>query len=122
MSREYKSQVSQRVKHVLRPSDHVGTQLELLEILPCDRMADLLAAELVRRGLERQGDKLVRREADGVVVEIDPDSASVLVKLETEKTIKIEGDRQAWSGSPGAQQQEREKQVLRQQLTQDLQR
>jgi hypothetical protein len=122
MSRAYKIQVSQRAKHVLRASDHVSTQLEMLEILPCERMADLLGDELARRGFVRKGDKLVRRESDGVVVEVDPLSATVLVKLETEKAVTIEGERQAWSAFPEAKDQEREKQALRAQLLQDLQR
>ena len=46
MSRAYRIKVRESARQVIRASDHVGTQLELLEILPPERMADLLAREL----------------------------------------------------------------------------
>jgi len=122
MSRAYKIKVSERARHTLRAGDRVSTQLALLEILPCERMAELLAAELQKRGFIPQGDALVRRESDGVVIEVDPESAAVTVRIETEKTVTIEGELTGWSGSADGKQQEREKANLRKQLLQDLQR
>ena len=69
MSRAYKIKVKESARHVLRARDHVSSQLEMLEILPTERMADLLAAELQRRGFKKQGAKLVRQTKDGVVIE-----------------------------------------------------
>ena len=122
MSRAYKIKVSQRATHVLRANDQVSTHLELLEILPCDRMAELLENELKKRGFVEQGEKLIRRESDGVIIEIDPADASVVVKVESEKKVKLEGELQGWTTEPDGKQQAKEKLNLRKQLSQDLQR
>src|SRR5207253_1669576 len=82
MSRAYKIKVKESARHVLRASDHVSTQLELLAILPPERMAELLANELKRRGFVKQGPTLVRRGQDGIVVEVDPATMAVSVKTE----------------------------------------
>src|SRR5438034_631465 len=98
MSRAYKIKIKESARHVLRASDHVSTQLELLEILPPERMADLLASELQKRGFQTQVGKLTRKTPDGVVIEIDPASATVTVKAEIEQAVTVEGERQGWSG------------------------
>ena len=46
MSRAYRIKVSESLNRVIRASDHVSTQLELLEILPQETMAALLEKEL----------------------------------------------------------------------------
>jgi chromosomal replication initiation ATPase DnaA len=91
MSRAYRIKVKETARHVLRASDHVSTQLELLEVLPPERMRDLLANELQKRGFTKQGDKLIRREQDGVTVEIDPASATVTVKIQSKKEVSVKG-------------------------------
>jgi hypothetical protein len=122
MSRAYKIKVSQRATHVLRANDQVSTHLELLEILPCERMSELLESELKKRGFTEQGDKLIRRENDGILIEVDPADASVVVKVESEQKVKLEGELQGWTTEPDGKQQAKEKQNLRKQLSQDLQR
>ena len=42
MSRSYRLKVRETLRKVIRAEDHVSSQLELLEILPCDQMAELL--------------------------------------------------------------------------------
>src|SRR5690348_12345151 len=98
MSRAYRIKVKESARHVMRASDHVSTQLELLEILPPERMADLLANELEKRGFKKEGEKWIRREKDGVVIEVDAATATVSVKAETTKEVIVEGERQGWSG------------------------
>lgn len=122
MSRAYRIKVKENARHVVRASDHVSTQLELLEILCPERMAELLAAELQKRGFQKQAGKLVRREADGVIVEVDPLAASVTVKAETRQTVTLEGEAQGWSAVESGKQNERDREILRQQLLKDLQR
>ena len=51
MSRAYRIRVQESLRRVVTAEDHVSTQLELLELLPAEQMADLLAAEL-ERGLD----------------------------------------------------------------------
>jgi hypothetical protein len=122
MSRAYKIKVAERARHVLRARDHVSTHLELLAILPTERMAELLARELQERGFQRDGALLTRREKDGVIIEVDPQSATVTVKIESEQAVTLEGEMQGWSGAPQGKQLDREKENLRKQLLQDLQR
>ena len=121
MSRAYKIKVKERGKHVVRASDHVSTQLELLEILPCERMAELLANELKKRGFKQQGENLIRTAKDGIVIEIDPADASVTVKAETAQTVTVEGERQVWTDADG-KLLKRDEENLRKALRQDLQR
>ena len=122
MSRAYKIKVTEQARHVLRASDRVSTHLELLEILPAERMAALLADELQARGFVVQGENLVRNEKDGIVIEVDPCSATVTVRIEGEKEVTVEGEREAWSATAPGKAQEPEKENLRKQVLQDLQR
>src|SRR5262245_53731830 len=67
VSRAYRIKVREAVKRVVRARDGVQTQLEILEILPPEQMAELLGEELQRRGFERQGRIWQRREG-GVTI------------------------------------------------------
>ncbi len=122
MSRAYKISLKQREKHGLRASDEVGTSLELLEILPPERMADLLAQELKRRGFVQRGDKLLRNEKGGITIEVDPKTADVTVKVECEKTVTLEAERQTWADSPSGSAQNAARKAMKEELQRDLQR
>jgi hypothetical protein len=93
MSRAYKVAVRERQDRVIRAEDHVSTDLELIEVLPADQMADLLADELAKRGFERDGDTLVRLQGD-VAVEVDPCSGMVIVRTEASEQAEIEVERE----------------------------
>ncbi|MFK7768140.1 MAG: hypothetical protein AB8B55_13030 [Mariniblastus sp.] len=95
MSRAYKIKVSESVSKVIRAEDHVSTQLEMLEILPCDQMADLLAEELVKQGFERKGGKVVRNEGD-VTVEVDLESGTVSVRSEASDNVEVQGEKSGY--------------------------
>src|SRR5690606_18780504 len=86
MSRAYRIKVRESLSRVIRASDHVSTQLELLEILPQEAMAELLERELVSLGFERQGEVLVR-EQNGVIVEIDPKTGTVTARIEADQDV-----------------------------------
>ena len=66
MSRAYRIRLQETLRRVITAEDHVSTQLELLELLPPEQMADLLAAELERGGFEKKGEKLTRKNKDGM--------------------------------------------------------
>src|ERR1700677_1649686 len=89
MSRAYRISVQESLRRVLRASDHVSTTLELLDILPPEQMADLLAQELQRRGFEKQGEALVRNEK-GVQIRVEPASGTVTVQSQGEERIELE--------------------------------
>ena len=52
MSRAYRIRVRESINQDLKASDEVCADLEILEILPGDQMADLVTKELKARGYE----------------------------------------------------------------------
>jgi hypothetical protein len=118
--RAYRIRVRESLRRVLHARDHVSTQLELLEILPADQMAEILVEQLERRGFERRGQKLVRRDK-GVTVAIDPETADVTVQAEAENKVELEGEKHAvldrqWGRSDTAKVKEAAREELRRQM------
>ena len=95
MSRAYKIRVKESISQDLAASDEVCSDLEILEILPGDAMADLLAGELKGRGFEEKDGKLVREKA-GVTVTVDPKSGEVGVKAEKKDKVDLESEAEGW--------------------------
>jgi hypothetical protein len=93
MSRAYRIRVRESLQRVIQAEDHVETDLELLEILPCDEMAALLAAELMRRGFAKDGDQLTR-ERDGIRISVDEKTGSVEVRAAREERIDLADEAQ----------------------------
>ncbi|MBL8800035.1 MAG: hypothetical protein JNM56_39495 [Planctomycetia bacterium] len=121
MSRAYRIAVKENLKRIIRARDHVSTQLEILEVLPKDQMADLLKEELKRRGFEEQGQELVRSQ-NGVTVTVDPRAGTVKVEAERQESVELEGERvgRAWDDAgPNATQM---KDQLRKELVADLEK
>jgi len=79
MSRAYRIAVSESVRRRVVLSDGVRTQLELLDILPCEATRELLTREVVGRGFKVDGNKATRVD-DGITVEIDLDTGAVTVR------------------------------------------
>lgn len=122
MSRAYRISVRERASHILRAGDCVSTQLELLEILPAGRMAELLTDELQKRGFVKEGDRLVRRD-DDVVIEVDAATATVTVKIEGEQQVELEGEMHGWADQDeGSAGDARARSRLRRELLKDLER
>ncbi len=92
MSRAYRIKVRESLRRVLRAHDRVSTQLELLEVLPPEQMAQLLAEELKGRGFEEKGGSLVRKQ-NGVTVSVDPKSGTVTVESEESHEAALEGEK-----------------------------
>ena len=95
MSRAYRIRVKESISQDLSASDEVCSDLEILEILPGDQMADLLEGELKGRGFQEEDGKLVRRK-DGVTVTVDPKSGEVGVKAEKEEKVELESEKEGW--------------------------
>jgi len=122
MSRAYRIKVSETLRRVLRATDHVSTQLELLEILPREEMAKLLAVELERRGFQRRGQNLVRRQK-GVTVTIEADTGTVTVQAEAAEEVQLKGGKEDWAyGGDGRGSRKKAEEVLRAALRQDLEK
>ena len=120
MSRAYRIQVQESVRRVLRARDHVSTTLELLEILPQEQMAGLLAEELERRGFARQGQLLVRSDK-GVQIRVDPATSTVTVQAQAEEHAELEASKSVvadadWGRALTEEARKAAKQELRQGL------
>jgi hypothetical protein len=121
MSRAYRIQVKESQNRVIRAEDHVCTELELIEVLPPEQMADLLADELAKRGFEKDGEKMVRKQK-GVTVEVDPRDGTVTVRAEgsEETTIEVQREGRAYDDvGPGS---DKVREELREQARKDIDR
>jgi TATA-binding protein-associated factor Taf7 len=121
MSRSYRIAIKETLRRVIRAEDRVSTQLEILEVLPCDEMAELLAQELEKRGFERKGDQVVREE-NGVRVSVDPKTGTVTVSSESAHEVDLEQQKEgrAWDDVGPNAKQVREQ--LREQAKADLEK
>jgi hypothetical protein len=120
MSRAYRVSVKECVNRVIKAEDRVSTQLEILEVLPPEQMAELLAQELVQRGFERNGNTLTRTE-DGVTISVEIDSGTVTVSSEGCETAKVQGERVGRAYDDVGPQAGEVRQTLREDLKRDLQ-
>ncbi len=125
MSRRYRIAVRETLRRVVRREDHVSSQLELLEVLPADQMADLLAEELVRRGFERKDGSLTRKQG-GVEVAVDLETGEVTVRAASEKEIELEGQARSSAyddaGPSGGATRKKLRKELRESLERDADR
>ena len=93
MSRSYRIRVRESLRRVVKAEDHIGTQLELLPILPQEELAEILADQLIARGFQREGDVL-RRGQNGVSVSVDLADGAVTISLEDEVNLHLERSRE----------------------------
>jgi len=92
MSRAYRVRVSGSIDKIVHVDDGACGSIELLPILPKERMAELLAAALAERGFERDGD-VVRRVKDGVSIEVDLDTGTVTARAEADVRVQATATR-----------------------------
>ncbi len=119
MSRAYRIKISESLHRVIRASDHVSTQLELLEILPSEQMAGLLEQELASLGFERQGELLVR-ENQGVIVEVNPKAGTVTARIEADQQVQLEREGEASVYDFGSELTKNIKETKREELRQQM--
>jgi hypothetical protein len=104
MSRAYRIAVSGSVERIVHIDDGVCGSLELLPILPKERMRDLLASELTRRGFKVEGNIARKTPEKGVVIEVDLDASTVSVKVDADVALDIQRTKQGSVGE-GARRQ-----------------
>jgi FtsH ternary system-associated peptide len=93
MSRSYRIKVRESLDRTIRAEDSVSTHLEILEILPPEQMAGLLATELEAEGYARQGDVLVRKQ-DGIVITVDANSGEVNIRADACADVSLESEKE----------------------------
>jgi hypothetical protein len=95
MSRAIQIRVSESVVRTVHVEDGVASPLEVLPILAPERMGELLGKQLEERGFVRQGNKSIRTDPDGVIVEVDLNTATVTARIAARSTIEEAIERRA---------------------------
>lgn len=121
MSRAYRVSVRETRHRTIRAEDHVSTQLEILEVLPPEQMAGLLADELEQRGFERHGTRLSRKQ-DGVTVTVETTTATVTVSAEASEQTTIQAERSDHAYDDAGPHAKVVRENLKQQLEKDIDR
>ena len=93
MSRAYRLRVRESLRRTIKGSDRVSSQLELLEIVPREELAAILAGELAGRGFEEREGKLVR-QSGSTEVAVDPSTGEIVVTASVEKQHEEEIERE----------------------------
>lgn len=119
MSRAYRITVKESLKKDLSASDEVCSDLEILEILPSDQMAELMRGELKGRGFTEQEGKLVRTD-EGITVTIDPALGEVSVKAEAADSVELKAQRDDWGYDDVGSSETAIRRRMGEQLKQDL--
>jgi hypothetical protein len=88
MSRSYQIRVSESETRTVHVEDGIETHLDLLPVLPVDRMGELLAARLEEQGFERDGSTMTRKDKDGLEITVDLKTSTVSVKLSSDKEVE----------------------------------
>lgn len=92
MSRSYRLRVRETLRRVIRASDHVSSRLELLEILPPEQMAELLANALAEQGFERKENRAVKKRND-ITIAVELDSGNVIVTAESQQKVELASEK-----------------------------
>lgn len=121
MSRAYRIRVRESLRRVIKAEDKVSTQLEVLDVLPREQMADLLRRELEGRGFSNDGKEMVRSK-DGITVRVDPETGDVTVTSELCEDLELSAEKETRAYTdvgPGAQ---KTKEALREDVIKDLEK
>ncbi|MCA9698543.1 MAG: hypothetical protein KC431_13535, partial [Myxococcales bacterium] len=118
MSRAYRIRISESLRRHIHVDDGIQSTLDILEILPREQTAKLLADELAGAGFEEQEDgHWVRVDEEGVVVLVDPMTSTVTVTAAASEKVDLERERQvtAWAENDSATR-DRERKNLKAEL------
>lgn len=99
MSRAFRIRSADSRTETVHVEDGICTQLEILDVLPKEEMAELLARELAERGFERDG--RIMRKVDGEVnIDVDLVEGTVSARIAVEKVVEAQGSEEGWSETP----------------------
>jgi hypothetical protein len=120
MSRAYRISMKESDTRCLKAGDEIGTQLEILDILPPEDMATLLREELARRGFADQEDGTMTRQDGAVTVTVDPCTGQITVRATAEETVSQEARREASGFNDVGPNEQALRERVKEQLKQDL--
>jgi hypothetical protein len=123
MSRAYRIRIaaSESIRRDISASDEICTELELIEILPPEQMADILRESLAQRGFEERDGKM-ERTRDGTTVSIDPLTAEVTIRVEASESVEVNRTKEIWTSDPSAEGKEHAREKLKEALRKELER
>lgn len=88
MSRSYRIRVTEGRTEIVCADDEVSTDVEILEILPKERMNEIVEKELEKKGfLKDEEGKMTRDEGNGVKVIVDLKNGNITVKNSDSKEV-----------------------------------
>lgn len=122
MSRAYRITVKESLTRELKGADEIGTKIEVLEILPPEQMAGLLAEELKGRGFREQEDGTLVRTDGKVTVTVEPCTGEVTVKAEAAETVELQAKRDASGYDDVGPGEKALRDRVKEQLKQDLEK
>ncbi|MGZ3422670.1 MAG: hypothetical protein ACXVEF_02610 [Polyangiales bacterium] len=97
MSRAYRIRVSESIERIVHVEDGVATSLEILPILPKERMQELLAKELEGAGLtvkDGVAQKTASSPQGDVTIEVEVATGKVTVRVAHAEDVRVEADRE----------------------------
>lgn len=95
MSRRYRVEMLESASRVVCVDDGVEIPLDALPVLPQKRMGEILAAELQRRGFERDEDTM-RRSQDGVDIVIDLNESKASIRSGKKEEVEAVLSKKGW--------------------------
>ncbi|MGE0529312.1 MAG: hypothetical protein AB7P49_19840 [Bdellovibrionales bacterium] len=121
MSRAYRIKVSESLRKTIRGEDHVSTQLEILNLLPPEEMAQLLRDELDQRGFLEEENCLVR-DREGIRLVIDPSEGLVTVEVAGCAELELQKEGEGYSWEQEGDLQRKAEIILREKVKRDLEK
>ena len=94
MSQTYKVRVKQTIRDTVNVGREWRQKIDLLQLLPADRMGGLLALELEKDGWEKAQDGKVTKKHDQFDLEFDPVTRQLKIVYEQEQDIELDIDRE----------------------------
>lgn len=120
MSRAYRITVKESSTREIKGADEICTQLEVLEILPPEVMAELLERELIQKGYQKQDDGTLARSDGNTTVTVDPKSYEVTVKATVGEEVTLEAKRETFGYDDVGPGQKEIRERLKKQIDEDL--
>jgi FtsH ternary system domain X5 len=95
MSRAYRISVKESLSRHVQVDDGVCSSLELMPILPKERMRELLAVELEQKGFKRVAQSATRNDGAGITTSVNLDTGEVSVTAEGHADVALATERTA---------------------------